>query len=73
MVKLSHMWERSEIGRFFRLDCVEARSQGEIQTGPGTVTESGKVRESHRLGQEQLSRGDTQIGGKDTDGIRNRG
>ena len=50
MVKLSHMWERSEIGRFFRLDCVEARSQEETQTGPGAVTESGKGRESHRLG-----------------------
>ena len=77
MLKLS-IQRNYIVKNVFRLDCVEALSQGEIQTGSGTVTESGKVRESHRLDQEQLSRGDTQIGsvtetesGKVTDWTRN--
>ena len=47
----------------FRLDCVEALSQGEIQTGSGTETESGKVTDWTRNSSEA---------GRDTDWIRNR-
>ena len=84
-VKLSLMWERIEIEA---LDS-ETRKRGTWRLfsqmrlfwwmiESGTVTESGKVRESHRLDQERLSRGDTQIGsvteaesGKVTDWTRN--
>ena len=62
MLKLS-IQRNYIVKNVFRLGCVEAPSQGEIQTGSGTETESGKVTDWTRNSSES---------GKDTDWIRNR-